>query len=314
MNAEVIGKKAIKAADWVINYLLLAIIMLPLAFAVYALWDSQQIYNEADKASYTVYKPTVENEGKSFREFQEINPEIIAWLTVYGTNIDYPITQGPDNMKYVNTNAEGKYSLSGSIFLHSKNNSDFSDFNSILYGHHMEKKRMFGEIGGFSDRSVFETHKYGNLYYEGNNYGIEFFAFIHTDAYNYDIFTVHVRDEMTKQNYLSNLLNLAANSRDTGVTIEDRIILLTTCSARTTNGRDILVGRITDNTFENTFFDIETKEKTPINVNITNDSTPVLMKWIPISALLLLVLTIVLILIMSNRRKRKNGEEYIWIN
>jgi sortase B len=195
----------------------------------------------------------VENEGKSFAELQSINPEVIAWLTVYGTNIDYPVTQGKDNIKYVNTNAEGKSSLTGSIFLDQANNKDFSDFNNILYGHHMEKKAMFGEIGTFSDRTVFDGHRYGNLHVDGKDKGIEFFAFVHTDAYDSAVFSANVEGE-ARQVYLDYLLEKALYKRDIPVSADDKIILLSTCSADSTNGRDILVGRITDKVFADPFY------------------------------------------------------------
>ena len=137
--------------------------MILLAFAGYALWDSNQIYQAADKSSYALYKPTETNEGKSFQELQAVNPEVFAWLTVYGTNIDYPVTQGHDNMKYVNTNAEGLYSLSGAIFLDCNNSRHFSDFNHIVYGHHMENKVMFGELADFANRAMFDAHRYDQV-------------------------------------------------------------------------------------------------------------------------------------------------------
>jgi len=137
-------KKAVKVINSIVNIMVLIIIVPLLAFAAYAMWDSNQIHIEADKSIYAIYKPSAVNEGKSFKELQQINPDVIAWLTVYGTNIDYPMTQGRDNMQYINTNVEGQYSLSGSLFLDCCDSSDFSDFNSIVYGHHMEKKAMFG--------------------------------------------------------------------------------------------------------------------------------------------------------------------------
>ena len=235
----------IKGIDIIIGILVLTAILLALAFAGYALWDSEQVHNQADKSMYTVYKPTVENEGKTFMELRELNDEVIAWLTVYDTNIDYPITQANDNMKYVTTNAEGRYSLSGSVFLDYRNSSGFTDFNSIIYGHNMDKKTMFGEIGYFEDEKFFDLHEYGNLYFDGADHGVEFFAFIHTDAYNSGIFWPNVPEDK-RQEYLNDLLDEALNFRDVGVTISDRIVLLATCSPVTTNGRDILVGRITD--------------------------------------------------------------------
>ena len=252
VTAQNMAKKAVRTANSLVNFAVLAAILLLLAFGCYALWDSNQVYNAANAAQYEIYKPTVENEGKTFQELQAMNPEVFSWLTVYGTNIDYPVTQGEDNMKYVNTNAEGNYSLSGSIFLDCGNSRDFSDFNSILFGHHMEKQAMFGEIGLFSDKDYFNARLYGSLYYNGTDHGLEFFAFLHTDAYDASVFAAGVSGE-ARQVYLNGLLDKAAFTRDIGVTAEDRIVLLSTCSAESTNGRDILVARITDELFGDAF-------------------------------------------------------------
>ena len=253
MKTEERARKAIKAADSIVNYMVLMVVLALVAFAGYALWDSKQLYHAADKSQYAIYKPTVENEGKSFRELQAINPEVIAWLSVFGTNIDYPVTQGEDNMKYVNTNAEGQYSLSGAIFLDSGNSKDFSDFNSILYGHHMEKKAMFGELDSFADKNVFDSHQYGSLYFDGKDHGIEFFAFIRTDAYDSEVFRPNVKSEEDRMVYLATLFLRAMHQRDSGIKSTDRIILLSTCSSNATNGRDLLVGRLTDEVFEDPF-------------------------------------------------------------
>jgi len=259
MMAEKISRTAIKGADTIINFIVLAIIVLLLAFAGYALWDSNQIYQTADKSRYAVYKPTIADEGKSFKQLQAINPEVFAWLSVYGTNVDYPVTQAGDNSKYVNTNAEGIYSLVGSIFLDYNHSKDFSGFYNLLYGHHMEKNAMFGEIGNFSDKAMFDSHQYGNLYFDGKDHGIEFFAFVHTDAYDRMVFTSNV-NEGERQALLDYLLAKATYKRDIGVTPADRIILLSTCSSVSTNGRDILIGRINDEPFDDPFVRTETND------------------------------------------------------
>jgi sortase B len=257
MKARTVGKWAIKLANAIINLLVTTIAALLIAYAAYALWDSTQIYRSADKSNYVAYKPTAANEGKSFGELQALNPEIFAWLSVYGTNIDYPVTQGQDNVKYVNTNAEGLYSLAGAIFLDCNNDKGFNDFNNILYGHHMAKKAMFGEIGMFSEKEIFDARRYGNLYFDMKDHGIEFFAFIHCDAYDTEVFTANIVEAEARRSYLENLWANAIYGRDIGVTIADRVIMLSTCSSSSTNGRDILIGKITDETYADPFLGLE---------------------------------------------------------
>lgn len=304
MTANRLILRIVRAADNVINFIILTVIILLLTFAGYALWDSNQIYQGADKSQYAIYKPTVVNQGKSFRELQAINPEVFAWLTVYGTNIDYPVTQGKDNMKYVNTNAEGLYSLSGAIFLDYANSKHFTDFNSILYGHHMERKAMFGEIGSFADEDMFNARQYGNLYFDGKDHGIEFFAFIHTDAYDGAVFTPNVKGA-ERQEYLDNLFATAIHKRDVEITVQDRLILLSTCSSNSTNGRDILVGVISDEIYE----DLQTEASDNTGLwSIDEEGGGV--KAIPIRLWLLKLLLAGLVISrihMTSRNRNKSG-------
>jgi len=300
MKAKEAGRKTIKVMNYTVNLAVLTIIMLLIAYAGYALWDSNQMYHAADKTHYAKYKPTAENQGKTFKELQTLNPEVIAWLSVYGTNIDYPVTQGQDNTKYVNTNAEGLYSLSGAIFLNSENSKKFDDFNSILYGHHMDKSVMFGELGNFADKKLFDAHRYGNLYFDEKDHGIEFFVYIHTSAYDSAIFKPGV-NEKYRQAYLNNLIANAMHIREIGVTAEDQIILLSTCSSGSTNGRDILIGRITDEVYEDPFLNKNTNDAK----DQSTDGLGSFLKEIRLINILLAVLLIVLITVIIYRRKKR---------
>jgi len=305
MKADKIGGKVIGSVNNIVNITVLTVIVLLLAFAGYALWDTNQIFKAADKSHYAVYKPTAEDGGKSFKELQAINPDIIAWLSVYGTNIDYPVTQGRDNMKYINTNAEGCYSLSGAIFLDTSNSRDFSDFNSILYGHHMEKKMMFGEIGNFLDKKMFDSRRYGNLYFDGEDHGIEFFAFVHTDAYDGTIFSPNVKEEK-RQAYLDDLLAKAMYKRDIGVTVEDNIIMLSTCSSGSTNGRDILIGKINDEPYEDTFIKGKTNDgKEQLHVDGRGSFQDGILRWLLPAGILTALLPVIILFINHKQKQRK---------
>lgn len=301
-RAEKTCRGIIKIIDSIVDFLVLCVVLILLAFASYAMWDSSLLYQQADATQYTVYKPSVKDEGKSFEELQSINPEVFAWLTVYGTNIDYPVTQAADNSKYVNFNAEGQYSLSGAIFLDYRNKADYSDFNSILYGHHMEKQKMFGDIGSFSDKEMFDTRLYGNMYYEGRDHGIEFFAFVHTDAYDSAVFDPAAREP---QAYLDNILETAMYTRDIGLTVSDRIVLLSTCSSDSTNGRDILLGRIVDEIFKDNFITVQETDGsvTHLTVDAQDDTWALIPLWFKLSAIVLDVLLILSIIVIQHKKK-----------
>ena len=92
-----------------------------------------------------------------------ISGNVIAWISVDDTTINYPVVQGKDNMEFLSKDAEGKDSAAGSIFLDSRNSPDFSDPYSILYGHHMAQGLMFGALDAFADPDYLESHREGTL-------------------------------------------------------------------------------------------------------------------------------------------------------
>lgn len=307
-DRQMLGRKIVRTIDSVIDTVMLSFFLLFLIFSIYALWDTNQIYQAADSAQYKGYKPSANN-SLSFEELEKLNPDVLGWITVYGTHIDYPIVQTTDNDKYVNTDVMGEYSLVGSIFLDYRNKPDFSDYNSILYGHHMDANAMFGEIGNFEDEKYFKKHQFGNLYYDGKNHGLEFFAFLEQDAYNFAFFEPAIQGEEKQQEYLQRLLEHAINKRDIGLKSDDRIVLLYTCTSFSTNGRHILVGRITDQVYGDTFAKDANKGWGLDSQKIWKwlNKLP-LWAWIVIILVILLLIEILLRKPVIERTKRRKGK------
>lgn len=233
-------RKIIQIADHFVNFIIAAGCILLLVYGAYALWDSAQISEQANSSLYTPYKPV---NKPSFDEMKKTNPEIFGWLTVNDTHIDYPLVQSSDNSKYVNTDVTGNFSLSGSLFLDYRNENDFSDLNSIIYGHHMEKNAMFGELENFDEQSFFDAHQWGKLYYNDEWHDLEFFAFLHVDAYDPVIYNTEIAED-GGSNYLSYVKEHARHFRDLSFQAEDRYLVLSTCTSTSTNGRHVLIGRI----------------------------------------------------------------------
>ena len=306
-TAAAIGRKSIQVANGAVNAAVLVVILLLLAFSGYSLWDSNQVFSLASSVQYEKYEPTAENKGITFSELQEINPDVFAWLNVYGTHINYPVVQGEDNKKYVNRDAMGGYSIAGALFLDTHCSPDFSDSHSIIYGHHMEKQAMFGEIGLFAEKRYFDDRRYGTLHYEGKAHSLEFFAFIQTTAYNYELYQTGITNKAEQEYYLDALLRQAQHVRaETSVTAEDRIVLLSTCSESSTNGRSILAAKITDEPPHGDPFETKkTDIQHPVIDSITNLWTGVPVWGRVVIAVLLLLILLALILTYTKRRSKK---------
>ncbi len=232
-----------RAGSAAVSFLAGVLMLAMLAFGGFALWQDAAVSRGAFAGSDLLqYKPAeLTADNPTLAELQALNPDVRGWLTVDGTNIDYPVVQGATNMDYINRDVYGEFSLSGSVFLDSRNAADLSDAYSILYGHHMENGAMFGDVSKFTDAAYFDAHPTGSLSLPGAGYSIEFFACLEADAYDAVLYTPDAPD-------LQPLLDYAAahavQQRDIGVTAQDKLAALSTCAGAETNGRIVLLGRL----------------------------------------------------------------------
>lgn len=93
-----------------------------------------------------------------FEALQEINPDVVAWITIEGTKIHYPVVQGTDNDHYLAWAFDGTENSAGSILIDHRNEPDFSDQNTVIYGHNMNNGTMFADISKFRTQSYYEEH------------------------------------------------------------------------------------------------------------------------------------------------------------
>ena len=94
-----------------------------------------------------------------FKALKEANSEVVAWIYIPDTNVNFPVVKGPSNFTYLNLDYKGNYSIAGSIFMDIACSSDFSDIETLLYGHNMHNGAMFGRLKKFNDAKYLEAHK-----------------------------------------------------------------------------------------------------------------------------------------------------------
>ncbi len=202
-------------------------------------------------AEETVSDDTPVNEGDDvlmkYKELYLQNEDMVGWLSVAGTTINYPVMQTPNEPNYyLKRNFEKEYSDLGTPYIQENCDLANSD-NLVIYGHHIKGGKMFGALEDYKSQSFYEEHKtiqFDTLTEQGE---YEIVAVFKTVAYSsagfryYDF--VDAENEEAFNAYIEKCKELALY--DTGVSAEygDRLITLSTCEYSAQNGRLVVVAK-----------------------------------------------------------------------
>lgn len=176
---------------------------------------------------------------EQMQNFSENYDNSVGWIYVPDTHINYPIMQSSDNDFYLHHGADGGYLYAGSIFLDYRCNADFSGVSSILYGHNMSNRSMFADVINFTDRTYFDSHRYGWLTTENDVYSIYFFAVDVTE----DTGVIYNTDSDWRT-VMSEVVNRAVIYDDIEIADTDHLLMLSTCTGANSSSRTVLVGKI----------------------------------------------------------------------
>lgn len=165
-----------------------------------------------------------------FNYLLSINSEVVGWITVEGTNIDYPMVQADDNEKYLRMTLTGEWNNAGSIFVDYRVAQPFVSENTIIHGHNQRNNMMFHEVVNYADASYFNNHQRILIYTpDGSCSTYQVFAFYKSPktSVTYDCSYASAGEY---QQYLNHIAEQNWYNTGTQVTTEDRIITLSTCS------------------------------------------------------------------------------------
>ncbi len=176
----------------------------------------------------------------NFEVLKEKNKDIIAWIYSDGTEINYPIVQGKNNDYYLRRMLDGSYNVAGTLFIDYRSSSDFSDYNTIIFGHNMKNGTMFGTIPKYQKQEYYDEHKEIYLFTEEKNYIIELFAGYTTssesDIYNFP------KTTKTNKKLISTAIKNSTFKSGIEPTETDKIVTLSTCTYSFENARYVLLG------------------------------------------------------------------------
>lgn len=177
------------------------------------------------------------------------NKSIVGWLSIKGTNIDYPVMQTVNNEYYLTHDFDGNEDRNGALFVDCQCNIPFRSDNIIIYGHRMKSGKMFGTLKKYESEEFCETHStiiFDTIYEKGTYEVMYVFKDNIRDEGDVSFKYYQFIDASTEEEYNSNLKTMSDMSLvDTGVSAEygDDLLTLSTCSGSTSTERFVVVAK-----------------------------------------------------------------------
>lgn len=178
----------------------------------------------------------------SFEALHEINEDVTGWIFVPGADISYPILQGSTNDTYLWTAYTGGYAKTGSIFSDYRGERDFSDKNTVIYGHNMKDGSMFAPLMKYKDAAWLSEHDFFYIITEEGARCYEVFAVVICDALD-EIYTFDFANDAEFSAWIDRVRGMALNTHGVVPTAENSVVTLSTCTNATKRERLVVIGR-----------------------------------------------------------------------
>lgn len=183
-----------------------------------------------------------------FEELCAQNADIYAWILVPGTKVDYPVFQSETDNYYLDHNMDGSGGYPGTVYTNKCNAKDFSNYNTVLYGHNMGNGTMFGSLHSFEDETFFNENDSIVVYTKEKRLTYQIYAAVKfSDEYIPAYYNVNTAEGMMEfLEALGVCMDEPQSHQRSGVTIteEDRIITLSTCVKNERSHRYLIVGKL----------------------------------------------------------------------
>lgn len=234
------------------------LIITGLAFLVMLMYGTYKDYKRArdvkklqeQRASAFGQDISVDTILPEYRKMYETNSDLVGWIVIDGTDINYPVVQSKVYQEfYLDHNFDGEEDEAGSIFIDARNDVSLPDDNIIIYGHNMKNGSMFGTLQHYLDKDYYEEHSivsFDTLHkrhiYKIAAVGLSKISDESDDTFKYYDF-LNAENKKSFNNYVKNIQSLEAY--ETGVKLEygDKLITLSTCNSVEEDGRLFIIAK-----------------------------------------------------------------------
>jgi len=195
--------------------------------------------------------PTISIENSPLDSARELanNPDIIGFLYIEGTNVNNVILHGSDNYFYLHRDMFGNHNINGSVFMDFRNSPDFTDQNTIIYGHNMNNGTMFHDVRFYMQYEFFRTHPHIKVITDEKVFIYEIFSAFSTrvdHAYrmDFDYIQVFFEDDEEFGDLIEEMTRRSVHNTGIIASADDRILVLSTCTNVNRNTRYVVVARL----------------------------------------------------------------------
>jgi sortase B len=230
--------------------------LVALGTIVYMYWHADHTYKDIAENAFdtqqTTQQTTLADMTVDWSYLRSVNPDVVAWVYIPGTNVNYPVVHTDDNDTYLATSFNGERPFGvhpGTIFLDAGNNSDFSDANNVMYGHHMDDGSMFASLSTqLTNQDEFNSHRTVYVLTPNMNYACTTFSLVLTTGWDLLVETSFGSAD-SRTAYIQDKEDRSVVQPSEGMPVASsitKLFTLSTCDYTQNNGRAVLFSAVTD--------------------------------------------------------------------
>lgn len=227
--------------DRLLSQIIIIVFVAILTLCLYVVYDAVCIHNETKVIDGAA--ELVENtpDDQRISELKRTNSDIVAWVSLDNTEINYPITQTSNNQFYLTHDYKKDYSIAGSIFADYRSKLTSDDY-SVIYGHNMNGDSMFGTLNQYGEGDYFSKHSSGKIYLEdGSSYNTQVLAYAIVEDSENPLYDLENNKAGANDTIIETISSVAIN-RNMPANMPNTLVLLSTCYQHSSQRSVLLLG------------------------------------------------------------------------
>lgn len=223
----------------IVIYLILFLILICSGFKLYFWYKDKKNNDETtEQLKNNVKLEKIKNDNSNnekyivdFKKLKSENSDVVAYIKVNNTNIEYPIVKTSNNNFYLNHSFDKSKNSRGWIFADYKNKFDNTDKNIVIYGHNMRDESMFGSLKNILNEEWYNNAENMNITFltENRNYIYKVFSIYKIESEDYYIKT-NFKNDADYEKFLNIIKNRSIKNFDVKLNVDDKILTLSTCA------------------------------------------------------------------------------------